>query len=195
MEETNAFDTLVAYARNHNFEFDTHDDYKRFYFTPNDPISDSKFVIFRSGELIFYAYDSYSAKMYSSNTFTGNYSVAPHGMPGLKVYSKDFTDAFLRSHKRKTGHSHIDEKLTITSETKDIAFFLSPKAVSDFLMLARRFPPLHLVVEYNYLHNIDGLKDKNVIGLETGQWLYKEEDVDLFLKAGGGIINTDINLF
>ncbi len=192
MEETNAFDALVAYARNHQLEFDTQDDYKRFYFTPNDSISDSKFVLFRSGSLFFYAHDSYTAKMYSSNTFTGIYSAAPHGMPGLKVYPKDFTDALLRSHKRKTGHSHIDEKLTITSETKDINFFLSPNAVSDFLMLARRFPPLHLVVEYNYHQNIEGLKDKNVNGLETGQWIYKEEDVDVFLKAGAGIIDSII---
>lgn len=190
MKETSAFDLLVDYPRKHGLEFDTHDDYRRFFMFPSDSFIDTKFVIFKSGSFYFYAHDSYTAKLTNLKTFTGLYTVAASNLPELMVHRKDLANRLMRTHKRKTGISHMDENLVITSDTKELLFMLSPRAVSQFLELAEKFSPLHLVIQDNYINNIIGLKDKKVIGLETGQWLYKEEDVELFLKLGKEIIES-----
>lgn len=192
MEERSAFDILTDYPKKHGLDYDTQDDYRKFFLFPRDPILGIKFVIFKSGPFYFYAFDSFAAKLSMSETFTGLYGLANQEAPELKIYKKDFTDTFLRTNKRKTGFDHIDNHLTITSDTKNLSFHLSPPAVTLFLQMAERFSPLHLVIENNYISNIAGLKDKKVIGLETGQWLYKEEDIDLFLELGQKLIKQHV---
>ncbi len=184
MEERNAFDVLVEYPVKRGLEFDTQQDYRRFIFARPDSILNTKFVIFKIGSLFFYAFDSYAAKMSMSDTTTGLYGIANVADEvELKIHRKDFTDLFLRINKKKTGLKYVDDYLTITSN-KEISLSLSKEAVSLFLEMAKRFSPFHLVIENDYIHNISELKDKKVIGLETQQWLYKEEDVDLFLRSG-----------
>lgn len=190
MEERSAYDLLKVYPAKHGLEFDTQDDYRRFYLFPTDSMLDTKFVIFKTGSLYFYAFDSYTAKMYMSNTFTGLYGIANPNAPELKIYRKDFTDTFLRTNKRRTGIKHIDDRLTITSPIKQVSLPLSEKTVSLFLEMAKRFSPLHLLIENDYIQNITELKDKKVIGIETGEWLYKEEDVEEFLRMGGELIGS-----
>lgn len=138
MEERSSFDILIDYPVNHGLEFDTHRDYRRFFLNPIDRILNTKFVIFKTGSLFFYAYDSYAVKAYMTKTFTGLYgSITLPDNIELKVYKKDFTDTFLRVNKRKTGFKHIDEYLTVTSRTKDFSFSISKRAVSLFLEMNR----------------------------------------------------------
>ncbi len=184
VEERNAFDILVDYPLKHGLEFDTHLDYRRFFLFPTDSILNSKFVIFKYGSLYLYAYDSYTARMYMSDTTTGIYGISNVAEDvELKIHKKDFTDLLLRINKKKTGVRYIDDYLTITSN-KDLTLSIPKEAVSLFQEMAKRFSPFHLVIENNYIQNIGELKDKKVIGLETQQWLHKEEDVDLFLRLG-----------
>lgn len=193
MEEPSSFDILINYPVKHGLEFDTHRDYRRFYLNPQDRILNTKFVIFKTGSLFFYAYDSYAVKAYMTKTYTGLYSsiTLPADIE-LKVYKKDFADTFLRANKRKTGFKHIDEYLTVTSRSKDFSFALSKGAVSLFLEMTRLFSPFHMIVQNDYLPNIGELKNNKVIGLETQQWLFKEEDIDQFLKLGEEIIHDVI---
>lgn len=188
MEQQDAFDLLLDYPRKHGLEFDTQDDYRRFYLFPTDSMLDTKFVIFKNGPLYFYAHDSHTAKLYMSSTFTGLYGEARPGDPELRVYKKDLANSLLRANKRKTGFRHIDDNLTITSATKDMSFHLPPEAVTLFLEMAGKFSPLQMIIENNYITNIADLKDKKVIGLETQQWLYREEDVEEFLKLGSEVL-------
>lgn len=191
MEERSAFDILIDYPIKHGLDFDTHRDYRRFYLSPADPVLNTKFVVFKTDSLFFYAYDSYASKAYMTNTFTGLYShISFHDDTELKVYKKDFTDTFLRLNKRKTGLKHVDDYLTITSKSKELYFSLSENDVSLFLEMNKIFSPFHLIVQNDYLQNINELKNKKVIGLETQQWLYKEEDIDLFLKLGNELIQN-----
>lgn len=46
-----------------------------------------------------------------------------------------------------------------------------------------------MILQNYYLPNIAELKNNKVIGLETQQWLFKEEDIDTFLKLGEELIH------
>ncbi len=190
MEETSAYDLLIDYPRKHGLEFDTQDDYKRFYLFPTDSVVDTKFVVFKTGPFYFYAHDSYTTKLYMLKTFTGLYTTARYELPELKVHPRELMSSLMRFKKRKTGIPYIDNNLTITSDVKELSFNFTHQAVANFLDLAERFKPLHLFIKNNYINDIPDLKDKKIIGLETGQWLYKEEDVDLFIELGGEIIKS-----
>jgi len=186
-----AFQQLIEYPVKHGLEYDTQESHRRFFLSQNDPMGNTKFVLFRSGALFFYAYDTYSTKVSSTNTFSGLYGVTNRNYPDLKVYKKDFTDTFLRTSKRKTGFDHIDRQLTITSGSSDLSsFHLSPDAVRLFLDLEKKFRPLHLLVQNDYLPNIGELKGKKVIGLQTEQWLYREEDLEVFIRLGEELIGS-----
>lgn len=183
----------MDYPIKHGLDFDTHRDNRRFYLSPADPILNTKFVVFKTDSLFFYAYDSYAGKSYMTKTFTGLYSkISIHDDTELKIYKKDFTDRFLRINKRKTGFKHIDDYLTITSKTKKVSFSLSKRSVTLFLEMEKFFNPFYLVLQTDYLLNINELKGEKVIGLETQQWLYKEDDIDLFLRLGGELIENVI---
>ena len=191
MEERSAFDILIDYPIKHGLDFDTYREYRRFYLSPADSILNTKFVIFKTDSLFFYAYDSYALNAYMTKTFTGLYrQISFHDDTELKVYKKDFTDTFLRINKRKTGLKHIDDYLTITSRSKELSFSLSENSVSLFLEMNKIFSPFHLIIQNDYLQNIIELKNKKVIGLETQQLLYKEADIDLFLKLGNELIQN-----
>lgn len=57
-----------------------------------------------------------------------------------------------------------------------------------FLELSNRITPVKLLVKTDYLSLIDDFKSKNIIGLETNQWIYKTEDIEALLNIGGEII-------
>lgn len=192
MDERSAFDILIDYPKKHGLEYDTHTDYRRFYLFPGDPILNTKFVIFKINSVFFYAYDSYAAKAHMTKTYTGIYKpIKLLEDTELKVYKKDWLD-FLRTNKRKTGLKHIDDYLTITSYSK-MSFFLSKEAVSLFLDMNRIFNPFQLIIQNDHLLNISELRGEKVIGLETLQWLYKEEDLDNFIHLGIELIDNITN--
>lgn len=194
MDERNAVDILIDYPKNHGLHYDTHLDYRRFFLITGDPILNTKFVVFKVGSLFFAAYDSYAAKAYMTNTYTGLYKkIQLPGCTELKVYKKNWLEYFLRLNKRKAGIKHIDDYLTITSDTKEPSFYLSKEAVSLFLEMDKMFSPFHLVIQNDYLPNINELKDKKVIGLETQQWLCKDQDVDNFINLGKQLMDSMVS--
>lgn len=191
MEERNAVDILIDYPKKNGLQYDTHLDYRRFYLFPGDPILNTKFVVFKTGSVFFHAYDSYATKVNITKTYTGLYrAIELLGDTELIVYKKSWLDYFLRLNKRTTGLKHIDDYLTITSDSKTLPFFLTNQAVTIFMEMNRKFSPFQLIVLNDYQDNISELKGQKVIGLETQQWLYKDQDVDSFINLGSQLIDN-----
>ena len=195
MTKNTAFDKLSEYPKKLGLEFDTHQSRQRLYLFPDDPIENTKFVIFKVSDLFFQAFDSVAAKAYVSKTFTGLYGLI--NLPietNLKVYKRDWTDKFLRSHKRKLGDSNIDKNLTITSRSKSIPNgLITEKTCEIFLNLYAIISPVKIIIDFDYVNRIADLRNKVVVGVETNQWLYDNSNVDQFISLGGDIISNFIS--
>jgi len=189
MDKPDAFDLLVEYPIKHNLPFETSHSLKRFYFAPNDPMTSTKFVLFEKNGLLFYAYDSYSTKMYSGTTTTGIYSILDLQTDiECKVYKRDWFDFLFYFNRKKSDIASIDKHLTLTSRSEfSVSNLLSTETTTLFLELYRSIPPISLLIQNNYFPFIKQFSDKKIIGLETNQWLFKEEDITILLEKGEAI--------
>ncbi len=124
-----------------------------------------------------------------SQTFTGVYSLSNYDTDFECETTKRFWLDNFRTRKKKTGVKRIDANLTIRSHVdKNIKELVTEKAMALFLELSNRITPVKLLVKTDYLSLIDDFKSKNIIGLETNQWIYKTEDIEALLNIGGEII-------
>jgi hypothetical protein len=192
MDQRTAFDLLLDYPKKNGLVYETHESQQRFYLSPSDPLLSTKYIIFKKDNLFFCAYDSFAAKAYMSKTFTGLY-----GFIDLKkdfecrIYKKDWLDFFLRINKRKTGIKAIDDNLTITSKSRSLPKrLLSEKDLALFNKISNKITPVELLIQNNYLQIIKEFNDKKVIGIETNQWLYKNEDLGVFIDTGAELISN-----
>jgi hypothetical protein len=195
METLNAFDQLLDYPKENKLIYETHLNDQRFYLSPNDPIQNTKYIIFKKQNLIFCAYDSYAAKVGSSQTFTGIY--CPIRLkPGmeLKLTRKYWSDFLFVINKRKTGIERIDRNFTL-SASKDWNFqvLFDESTTHLFQELEKHISPVKLIIQHDYLPMISELKGQQVIGLETNEWIFQKEKVGQFLELGGKIINQIIS--
>lgn len=189
MEERCAVEQLLDYPKEKGLHYETHKSNKRFLLVPKDPILNTKYVLFKRDDLIFFASDSYGAKAHMSQTFTGVYSLSNYDTDFECETTKRFWLDNFRTRKKKTGVKRIDANLTIRSHVdKNIKELVTEKAMALFLELSNRITPVKLLVKTDYLSLIDDFKSKNIIGLETNQWIYKTEDIEALLNIGGEII-------
>lgn len=189
MDERCAVEQLLDYPKNNDLHYETHKNNKRFFLMPSDPILNTKYVLFKKDEIIFFAYDSYGAKAHMSNTFTGVYSLSnfEDGFE-CEITKRLWLDNF-RTRIKKTGIKRIDDNLTIRSHSdKKIKERVNEKIMALFLELNNTITPIKLIVKTDYLSLIGDFKSKNIIGLETNQWIYKTEDIEALLNIGGKII-------
>jgi hypothetical protein len=194
MENLNSFDQLLNYPEENGLIYESHLDEKRLYLLPNDPILNTKYIVFKRRNLLFCAYDSYAAKAGSTQTFTGVYCpIRLKPEMELELSRKHWSDYILLFNKRKTGADVIDRNFTITAAKKwNFESILSEKEVHLFLELEKQIHPLKLIIQHNYIPIISELKGMQVIGLETNQWVSKKKDVDQFLNLGGLLIENII---
>lgn len=194
MENLNSFELLLNYPEENGLIYESHLDEKRLYLSPNDPILNTKYIVFKRRNLMFCAYDSYAAKAGSTQTFTGVYCpIRLKPEMELELSRKHWSDYILLFNKRKTGADVIDRNFTITAAKKwNFESILSEKEAHLFLELEKQIHPLKLLIQHNYIPIISELKGKQVIGLETNQWISKKEDVDQFLNLGGMLIENII---
>ena len=115
MEERCAVEQLLDYPKNKNLHYETHKSNKRFLLMPTDPILNTKYVLFKKDDLIFFAYDSYGAKAHMSQTFTGLYSLSNFEDDFECEITKRFWLDNFRTRIKKTGIKRIDDNLTIRS--------------------------------------------------------------------------------
>jgi hypothetical protein len=195
MNERSTFDILLDYPKQNGLPFETHQDNRRFYLFPEDPILRSKYVIFKKDSLFFCAFDSFAAKAYMSKTFSGVYkSVNLPVKNECKIYKKDWLDTFLRYNKVKTEAKYVDDFLTITSKSNWIPKEgLSKENVSLFGKICEKISPLTFLIQNDFLPMIKDLRGKNVVGLETNQWIYTGADLDILINEGGRLIDNIIN--
>ena len=195
METLNVFEQLLDYPKENKLIYETHLSEKRFYLSPNDPIQNNKYIVFKKQNLIFCASDSYSAKAGSSQTFTGIYCpIRLKPEKELKLTRKYWSDFLLIINKRKTGIERIDKNFTLCAR-KDWNFnaLLNENTTHLFQELEKEISPLKLIIQYDYLPKISELKGQQVIGLETNEWISEEEKVRHFLDLGGKLINQIIS--
>ncbi len=194
MENLNTFDQLMNYPIENKLEYETHRSEKRFFIVSNDPMLNTKYIAFKKQNLMFCAYDSYAAKAGSTQTFTGVYCpIRLKPEMELALSRKHWSDYILLFNKRKTGADVIDRNFTITAAKKwNFESILSEKEVHLFLELEKQIRPLKLLIQHNYIPIISELKGKQVIGLETNQWVSKKEDVDQFLNLGDMLLENII---
>lgn len=192
MDEKSAFDLLLDYPIKNGLVYETHENRQRFFVSPNDPILNTKYILFETGNLVFCAYDSYAAKAYSTNTFTGIYGIGNFNQDfECKIYKRDWLDKLLRRNKIKSGDSFIDTRMTITSESEVIPHGLITKeSLKLFDKINLQISPIEILIQNDYLSIVEKFKGKKVVGLETNQWLYKTEDLELFINSGSELINN-----
>jgi len=190
MEEKTATDILIENLTKRGITSQTHKSEKQFYFNPSDRFLNTKYVIAEFDSCFFCAFDSFAAKAYTSNTYTGIYSeLVSHNLVECNIYRKDWIDTFLRLNKIKTSVKYIDEKLTITSRSRyNPSNLLSEKDVETFLEINQSINPLKILIQKDYPPILSHLENKLMVGLETDIWLYKETELDLFLTKGLNLI-------
>ena len=94
-----------------------------------------------------------------------------------------------RRNKLKSGNRYIDNNLTIISRANRInRDWITEEITMLFLNLTKTIVPLKLLVKRDYLSLIKEFDGKNVIGLETNQWIYKKEEIDALISLGTEII-------
>lgn len=192
MNEKNAFDLLVDFAKKHGFTYETHEDRKRFLLSPSDPTLNTKSVVFRKGNLLFCASDSFAAKAQTSSTWSGLYGeIDLPEYVDLKINRKDWLDRFLKSNKRKTGNSYFDSKLTVTSKSEKLPQRIKSSKLADyFLKLSETTSPIEVIIKFDYLENLNQLKGKMVVGVEIRRWMYEEHELENFLHYAGLMIES-----
>gem|GEM_PF-1109232 len=192
MSKQDAYETLLDYPKKFGINYETHESQNRFYLLPNDPFLRTKYIVFKIEELFFCAYDSYAAKAYTSNTYTGIYGLInlPEDFE-CRIYIRDWMDLFLRTNKKKTGDKTVDDKLTITSNSKDLPQgLLSEKDALLLQKINSVITPIELLIQNDYRPIIRELGNKKIIGLETNQWIYKKEELDIFINTGSSLIKN-----
>lgn len=189
MTERCAVDQLLDYPKAKGLHYETSKSNKRFLLMPTDPMLNTKYVLFKKGQLIFFAYDSYGAKAHMNQTFSGVYSLSNFEDDFECEITKRFWIDNFRTSVKKTGVKRIDNNLTIRSHAdRNIKERITEKIMALFLKLSNTVTPVKLLVKTDYLSLIGEFKSKNIIGLETNQWIYKTEEIEALLSVGGEII-------
>ena len=189
MNERSAYEVLMDYPKEKGLIYESHKSDTRFYLTPDDPMLNTKFVVFKINSSVFMAYDSYSTKAFMNQTFTGIYSISTLEKDfECEINKKYLLDNFRRNRK-KTGNKYIDSNLTYISKSdKKVNEWLTEEISSLFLELANTIQPIKILVKKDYLPLIKDFKTKNIIGIETNQWIYKREEIDVLINSGAEII-------
>ena len=194
MSEKSTVDILIDYANNLGLKCETHQSDHRFYLSSSDAYFSTKYVIFQKGSYYFCAFDSYTAKAYSSKVFCGIYKAIKLAEEvELKVYKKDWMDIFLLTNKKKTGITSVDSKITITSKNKYIPSIISEVETRLFLEISEKIQPVNILIKNNRLNMIKDLSNKKIIGVETNQWIYKKEELDFFLEKGEKLLDKIVS--
>lgn len=194
MDEPNPFNQLLKYAKENSLTCETHLDEKRLLLSPNDPFLNTKYITIKRGNLTFCTFDSYGAKLGSSQTFAGIFcAIRLKPEMELELSWKHWSDNILVFNKRKTDIDIIDRNFTLSSPKHwDFQVLLSEKEAHLFMEIEKQIKPLKLIIQHNYIPVISELKGQQVIGLETNQWINRKEDVDCFLNLGEKLIENII---
>jgi len=151
-----------------------------------------KTVLAKFDSIFYYAVDSFGAIAYSSNTFTGIYTEIYNDQDiDCTLYQKDWIHKLLVRNRIRAGVRYIDDYMTITSQSKyNPSSLLTQSDVSLFLKINEAINPLKLIIEKGYPPSIVSDPKKLMVGIETDYWIYKDEEIELFLNQGVRLIKN-----
>ena len=190
MQEKSAFDILIENLIDLGLDPESNRTDKTFFMSTSDRALSVKYVGCQlSDSIYFFAVDYYGTRVGSSSTFTGIYSTVDLPQKAeYKVMKRDWFD-FLYTKRRKTGIGYVDKRVTIISSGYIPKRELSRENIELFLSIYKRVP-YYLIVENNYLPRLTVLKNKKVIGLEIGSWIYQKEDLKDLISRGKDLIEN-----
>lgn len=193
MEEENAYELVIDFAKNHQLKYSTKDDSKHNVLLPGEAYSKTKFVVIKKNDLYFIAYYSHSSRS-KGKSFSGIYGEVNFDKSvDFRVFQKDWIDRFVLFGKKKFGKADIDKKLTLTSRSNKIPKdFFSLKMANAYLDFNKKLLPIQIVSEYDYMPIIKALHNKMIVGLESNRWLYKPEELVLIFNEGYDLLTSII---
>lgn len=174
------------------FNPETKDTKLNFYVPEIDKLQSSRFVVAKLTESIYLvASDSYGPQNDNSARFTGLYTSTDFPIVAdYEILKKDWFNSLLFFKKKKVGIDYIDKNLTILSTGLLPSIELNFDFVSLFLDINKNDMSFKVVIKNDYLPQINLLKEKKIIGIETNQWLYKLEDLEILIDLGTKIISN-----
>ncbi len=193
MQDENAYDLVIDYAKKHQLNYSTRDDSKHNVLLPGEAYTKIKYVIIEKENFYFICYYSHSSRS-KGKSFSGLFGeVKFNPSIDFRVYQKDWVDRFIFFGKRGFGNADLDKKLTLTSKNNKVPkdFFTSGLA-SDYQAFNNKLMPIQIVAEFDYMPIINELGKKMVLGLESNRWLYKEEELDLIFGEGRSLLKSMI---
>ncbi len=171
------FDDYSRIAQQNGFLFEGNVD-NRTFISPNDRVLNSKFCLLSKNDLIYFASDSYAAKVGMSSTYSGVYAAIPNGHFNLKAeIIKHFWYDFIAGRNTvKTNDSYIDKHLSIiTNSVAQLMQIIDVRIVDSYLKLWEKYSPLKIVIGVDYLPSIKPFKDKVIIGIEKDEWILPDK--------------------
>lgn len=171
------FEDYSRIAQQGGFVFESMENNKTF-ITPTDRMLNSKYCLLSKNGIVYFAYDSYAAKVGMSSTFSGVYTTIPSSFSNFEAeISKRFWFDFLSVKKKaKTNNSFIDKNLVVTTNNVDQLLRIIDVRIADsYLKLWNKYPPLKIIISANYLPFIASFKDKLVIGVESNEWILPDK--------------------
>jgi len=191
MQEISSFDKLIEYPQVNGLVYETHRDEKRFIVSTSDPILNTKYVTFEKGSLLFLAYDSFGAKAFMNQTFTGVFKIFPKNIKcDISIFKREWADNIFRRKRVKTYNNYVDKNLTIISKKGEINLELINKDfVKDYFALNDIVTPIELLIKFDYLGFLTKYTNKNIVGVETNQWISETKDINSLISQGEILID------
>lgn len=185
MNTPTAVDELIRYAKDRNFECDSHQDHRTIFLSSSDRFINTKYVIIKVGDILIVAFDSFGTRAFMNTTYTGAFfPVENMGDINFEMHPRDAWDFLFRRHRIRSEAQYLRKQVCITSDQKFIPEnYLDESLICKYMEAAKAIVPLKLIIEDKYLQYISPLKDKKVAGIETHQWLFKAEEVDTLLNV------------
>jgi hypothetical protein len=192
MGEISALDILVENLKKRDINPEIQRIEKNLILPGSSRIWYKKTVLAKLDAIFYYAVDSFGAIAYSSNTYTGIYTEIFNDKDiDCTLYRKDWIHKLLVRNRIRTGVRYIDDCLTITSQTKyNPSSLLTQSDVNLFLEINEAINPLKLIIEKGYPPSIVSDPKKLMVGIETDSWIYKDEEIELFLNQGVRLIKN-----
>ena len=188
MEEISAFDILIDNLIDLGYKPEASTSNKNFIIPGNDRFLNRKYVTCALSDNIFFlASDSYGAKAHTSSTFTGLYStINLQSEVEYKVVKKNWLD-FIYTKRKRSKIEYIDKNLTILSSYWIPSEELNSQNVELFLKL-NEDNPYSIIVENDYLPQIQASKGGKVIAIETKKWIYQKDNLVKLIEIGQQLI-------
>ncbi len=170
------FEEYKRIGQQQGFLFESMED-NRAFLSPNDRMLNSKFCMLSKNDMIYFASDSYAAKVGMSSTYSGVYTSIPNSFKDFKAeINKHFWIDFITGRKKvKTNDSYIDKHLSISTNNIDqLLRIIDIRIAKEYLELWDKYSPVKIVIGIDYLQSVVAFKDKLIIGVELNEWVLPE---------------------